>query len=209
MEKEEDLMDSLEEVRPDMGFLEELREMWRLMMWVRAEFISEESKIIARAMLFVLIAAGVVGMVRIWSLSIVFNGLSLLYIPGMGFGPAFIVTTKGWFLFWFVSKVGSYLNLRAALKREKLFATNSGYIDLQVMEKFYNHSLSMHISEDSNLNEASVRKGMEHLTKIQSIVLFQGMEAMLAIIMPLAALVVLATSINSPIVIIEIGRAHV
>ncbi|MBI3633034.1 MAG: ABC transporter ATP-binding protein [Candidatus Vogelbacteria bacterium] len=194
-------MEDVEE-REDLGFFQELRQIWALMVWVWSEFISDESKKVARIMLFTQVAAGIVSMVRVWSISIIFDGLALAMVPGVGFGPAFIVAVKGWCLFWFVGKVNTYLNLRGSLKREKLLAVNSGYVDFQVLKKFYAHSLSMHIGEDSNLNEASVRKGNEHLTKIQSILLFQAMEAVLSIVLPLGALIILSFSISSPAVLI-------
>ena len=180
------------------GYLSELREICELLGWCWREFTNRETKSVARIMVFTQVAAGVVSMIRIWSVSLVFNALTITtYVP------AFTELVKGILLFCFLSKVGSYMNLRVSLKREKLLAVSSGYIDYRVTEMFLDHSLSTHISEDANLNEANVRKGLEYLSKIQSVLLFQGIQAVLSFVLPFTAIAILAFVIGSPLVFIS------
>ncbi len=160
-----------------------LRETWDLLAWCWKEFVHEDSKRIARIMLFTQVASGIVNMVRIWSVSLMYNALAAQSLDNLVRAVA---------LFFFFGKVAMFMNKRVTLKREELVIVNSGHVDRQVMKMFFDHSLSMHISEDTNLNEANIKKGHEYLMKIQTILLFQGFETILNLILPYFALIVLS-----------------
>jgi ABC-type multidrug transport system fused ATPase/permease subunit len=160
-----------------------LRQTWELLSWCWKEFVHEDSKKIARIMLFTQVASGIVNMVRIWSISLMYNALVIHSLDDLAMAVI---------LFYFFGKVAMFMDKRVSLKREELLILNSGYIDQRVMKMFFDHSLSMHISEDTNLNEANIKKGREYLMKIQTILLFQGFETILRLILPYMAIIVLS-----------------
>lgn len=165
-----------------------LRQTWDLLSWCWTEFVHEDSKKIARIMLFTQICAGIVSMIRIWSVSLMYDALTAHSFDGLVWAIA---------LFSFFAKASMILQKWVSLYREKLLMVNSGYVDKQIMKKFFDHSLSMHISEDTNLNEANIKKGNEYMNKIQSILLFQGFETILSLILPYFAIVALSYTTGS------------
>ena len=61
-------------------------------------------------------------------------------------------------------------------------------LDFRTTELFMEKSLGMHISENNYLNEANVKKGYERVVGLQGMLLFEGVEAVLNIILPFGAL---------------------
>ena len=178
-------------------YFSELRELFDVMAWTSKEFINDCSKEIARTLILLQFFGGVIGVIRTWSISLMFDAAALAKTTG-DFNLGFVELLKSFAIFCFLGKIVGFINLRASQKRERLIGINSGYLDWKVTKMFLvDHSLSVHISEDTNLNEANVRKGHEYLSKIQSILLFQGIEAILALVLPLGALIILSVKIES------------
>src|SRR4030095_4302080 len=81
-----------------------------------------------------------------------------------------------------------YIRYRQSLTREYLAGENMRQLDVRTTELFLEKSLGMHISENNHLNEANVKKGYERVLGLEGMLLFEGIEALLNIIIPFCAL---------------------
>jgi ATP-binding cassette subfamily B protein len=61
-------------------------------------------------------------------------------------------------------------------------------LDVRTTELFLEKSLGMHISENNHLNEANVKKGYDRVLGLEGMLLFEGIEALLNIVLPFIAL---------------------
>jgi ATP-binding cassette subfamily B protein len=77
---------------------------------------------------------------------------------------------------------------RQGLMREYLAGENMRQLDVRTTELFLEKSLGMHISENNYLNEANVKKGYDRVLGLEGMLLFEGIEALLNIILPFCAL---------------------
>src|SRR5215468_8743651 len=74
------------------------------------------------------------------------------------------------------------------IMREYLLGANMRQLDARTTEMFLDKSLGMHISENNHLNEANVKKGHERVLGLEGMLLFEGIEAILNIVLPFFAL---------------------
>jgi ABC-type multidrug transport system fused ATPase/permease subunit len=74
------------------------------------------------------------------------------------------------------------------ITREYLAGANMRQLDVRTTELFLEKSLGMHISENNHLNEANVKKGYDRVLGLEGMLLFEGIEALLNIVLPFAAL---------------------
>src|SRR6185436_12120652 len=84
--------------------------------------------------------------------------------------------------------VRQVLRYKQSIVREYLGGTNMRQLDLRTTELFLEKSLGMHISENNHLNEANVKKGYDRVLGLEGMLLFEGIEALLNIIIPFCAL---------------------
>src|SRR5262245_26461878 len=77
---------------------------------------------------------------------------------------------------------------RQGLTREYLFGSNLRQLDQRTTELFLEKSLGMHTSENNQLNEANVKKGYDRVFGLESMLLFEGLESVLNIVLPFFAL---------------------
>ena len=82
----------------------------------------------------------------------------------------------------------SYVRYRQSITREYLAGENMRQLDVRTTELFLEKSLGMHISENNHLNEANVKKGYDRVLGLEGMLLFEGIEALLNIVLPFIAL---------------------
>jgi ATP-binding cassette subfamily B protein len=80
------------------------------------------------------------------------------------------------------------IRYQQGILREYLLGANMRQLDVRTTEMFLDKSLGMHISENNHLNEANVKKGHERVLGLEGMLLFEGIEAILNIVLPFAAL---------------------
>ena len=97
-------------------------------------------------------------------------------------------------LIWWLGFYAALLLIRQVLRyyqsmvREYLAGVNMRQLDLRTTELFLEKSLATHVSENNHLNEANVKKGYERVLSLEGMLLFEGIEAILNIILPFCAL---------------------
>jgi len=162
-------------------YLKEVRDMKEMFVWVWQELINENGKKYAKKMALVKAIGCAVMVVGPWTLSFVFDGLNPknpdveLVVWGLGFFVLTIIT-------------GQLIQLGSMRYREYLFGENIGQLDKRTAELFFEKSLGTHIDEHNQLNEANIKKGRERVFQLESMILFEGVEAVLLLILPYLAL---------------------
>lgn len=79
-----------------------------------------------------------------------------------------------------------------SITREYLIGLNMRELDVKTTELFMEKSLGTHVSESNSLNEANVKKGYERVLALETMLLFEGVEAILNILLPFVALWIFA-----------------
>jgi len=166
-------------------YFKEVHDMKEMFAWVWQELINEKGKVYAKKMMIVKAIGCAVAVVGPWTLSFVFNGLNpndpnpeLIYL-GIG-------------LFSLVIIIGQIIQFISMRQREYLFGENVGQLDRRTAELFFEKSLGTHIDESNLLNEANIKKGRERIFQLEAMLLFEGVEAVLMLILPYFALWILS-----------------
>jgi ATP-binding cassette subfamily B protein len=152
-----------------------------MVQWVWRELVSKEGKGMVRRMLFwMCISCGLTVI-----LPLTFGRITDLLTPDAGALRDLLTLLAFYGILMALRQVIRY---RQAIIREYLIMMNTRQLDLRTTELFMEKSLGMHISENNYLNEANVKKGYERVLGLQGMLLFEGLEAMLNIILPFCAL---------------------
>jgi len=170
-------------------YLQETKDMRNMISWVWQELINDTGKKYAKKMFVVQVLSCAISVAGPWTLSFVFNGLNPkqpqmnLVIIGLALFSLTIV----------LSQLVQYLSMRY---REYLFGENAGQLDKRTTELFFEKSLGQHIDENNLLNEANINKGFERTFQLQAMLLFEGVEAILMLLLPFAALWILSWEVG-------------
>jgi len=97
-------------------------------------------------------------------------------------------------LYGLLMMVRQAIRYHQGIMREYLLGANMRQLDARTTEMFLDKSLGMHISENNHLNEANVKKGHERVLGLEGMLLFEGIEAILNIVLPFFALWVFTIS---------------
>ena len=166
-------------------YKEETLTMWGMIVWVWAELVSREGKTRMRRMAVWMSVSCLLTVVLPWMLGQVIDALIVGAVS-----PAPLI--------WLLGVYGALLLVRQVLRyyqsiaREYLLGLNMRQLDVRTTELFMEKSLGTHVSESTLLNEANVKKGYERVLALEGMVLFEGLEAVLNIILPFLALWVFA-----------------
>ena len=159
----------------------EAKRMKEMVVWVWLELVSREGKAFMRRMVGWMSLSCVLTVI----LPLTFGRITDLLDPKL----RRLGTLVGLLLFY-----GCLLLLRQVLRyyqgitREYQAGSNMRQLDLRSTELFLEKSLGMHISENNHLNEANVKKGYDRVLGLEGMLLFEGIEALLNIILPFFAL---------------------
>jgi len=166
-------------------YLKEARSMKEMLVWVWQELINETGKKLAKKMVVVKAIGCTAAIAGPWALSYVFDGLNP---KTQDFG----LVWWGISLFALTIITSQAIQFFSMRYREYLFGENVGQLDKRTAELFFEKSLGTHIDENNLLNEANIKKGRERVFQLQAMVLFEGVEAVLLLVLPYFALWVLS-----------------
>ena len=162
-------------------YKEEFRQMKDMVVWVWMELVSREGKVFMRTMIGWTAASCLLTVV----LPLMFGHITDLLDPQH---------TRISYLLLMLALYGLLMIVRQAIRyhqgimREYLLGANMRQLDARTTEMFLDKSLGMHISENNHLNEANVKKGHERVLGLEGMLLFEGIEAILNIVLPFFAL---------------------
>lgn len=156
----------------------DVADVWK---WVWKEIITEECKKISRSMLFFQFVSSFITVIRGWVWAFLVNAL---------FAKNAIQATLIAFLDYLMGCIQIRVNCRQGLHREDLFGETDLVKDYRIMEMFYNHALAVHIREDTNLNEASIKRGHEQVNNLERIALFDFIDSVCNSLFPIICLFV-------------------
>src|SRR5215467_10845048 len=162
-------------------YKEEFRQMKDMVVWVWMELVSREGKIFMRRMIGWMSASCLLTVV----LPLMFGHITDLLDPKL---------TRVSYLLLILALYGLLMVVRQAIRyhqgimREYLLGANMRQLDSRTTEMFLDKSLGMHISENNHLNEANVKKGHERVLGLEGMLLFEGIEAILNIVLPFISL---------------------
>ncbi|MFC1598806.1 ABC transporter ATP-binding protein [Patescibacteria group bacterium] len=152
--------------------------------WVWHELINQKGKEYARKMFWIQVIGSAVTVTSPWTLSFVFNGLN----PKQ---PDMSLVVIGLVLFALVIVISQLITHFSFTTREYLFGENARQLDLRTTELFFEKSLGAHIDENNLLNEANVRKGYERVFNLEAMLLFEGIEMIILLVLSFTALWIL------------------
>jgi ATP-binding cassette subfamily B protein len=159
----------------------EFRQMKDMVVWVWNELVSLEGKAYMRRMILWMCASCLLTVV----LPLMFGHITDLLDPKQ---------TQVGYLLLILGLYGALMLVRQGIRyhqgilREYLLGANMRQLDARTTELFLDKSLGMHISENNHLNEANVKKGHERVLGLEGMLLFEGIEALLNIVLPFAGL---------------------
>ena len=159
-------------------YLDDSLEVIKLLKWLWINLISDEGKKRARIMTALMFVASLTAVAQPWSLSLVFNGLatkSTLVIVGLG-------------LFWLFTCVSQLLYRGQMHHREYLLGDCMKELDRFTTEKFFEKSLGVHINEGNELSDANIKKGYERIHQMQGLLLFEGADVIMGLLLSFLAL---------------------
>jgi len=165
-------------------YFSEAKQMKDMIVWVWQELINQKGKTYAKKMFWIQIVGCTVTVTSPWTLSYVFNGLNPkdlqlnLVVIGLILYAAVIV----------LSQLITHFSFST---REYLFGENARQLDLRTSELFFEKSLGAHIDENNLLNEANVRKGYERVFNLEAMLLFEGIEMIILLVLSFVALWIL------------------
>src|SRR5262245_14662845 len=162
-------------------YLAEARHMKDMIVWVWYELVSKEGKSFMRRMVGWMIVSCVLTVV----LPLTFGKITDLLDPQLNQLGALVALLA---LYGVLMLVRQLLRYEQSMTREYLMGANMRQLDLRTTEMFLEKSLGMHISENNHLNEANVKKGHERVLGLEGMLLFEGIEAILNIVLPFLAL---------------------
>lgn len=162
-------------------YREEARTMWEMLVWVWTELVSQEGKMLMRRMVAWMSVSCLLTVALPWALGQVIDALVAGEAP---------VRLLVWLLAAYAGMllVRQFLRYKQTIAREYLLGANMRQLDLRTTELFMEKSLGTHVSENNHLNEANVKKGYERVLALEGMILFEGVEAVLNIILPFSAL---------------------
>src|SRR5262245_45929789 len=159
----------------------EFLQMKNMVVWVWHELVSREGKAFMRRMIGWMVLSCILTVV----LPLMFGRITDLLDPRR---------TNVSLLFVMLAIYGGLMLLRQLVRyhqgitREYFMGENMRQLDVRTTELFLEKSLGMHISENNYLNEANVKKGYDRVLGLEGMLLFEGIEALLNILLPFAAL---------------------
>jgi len=162
-------------------YKDEFRRMRDMVVWVWNELVSREGKTFMRRMIFWMCASCILTVV----LPLMFGYITDLLDPKQ---------TRVGYVLLMLAFYGLLMLARQAIRyhqgimREYLLGANMRQLDARTTELFLDKSLGMHISENNHLNEANVKKGHERVLGLEGMLLFEGLEALLNIVLPFISL---------------------
>jgi ABC-type multidrug transport system fused ATPase/permease subunit len=155
--------------------------MKNMVVWVWKELVSREGKAFMRRMIGWMSSSCLLTVI----LPLMFGHITDLLDPKH---------TRISYLLLILALYGLLMVVRQAIRyhqgimREYLLGANMRQLDSRTTEMFLDKSLGMHISENNHLNEANVKKGHERVLGLEGMLLFEGIEAILNIVLPFFAL---------------------
>jgi ABC-type bacteriocin/lantibiotic exporter with double-glycine peptidase domain len=155
----------------------------RVCRWVWKELTSDEARRWSKRMVLVLIAMVMFDLATPMAIRYIFDGLVGRDLPMiyLGFG-GFLLCLGLW-------KTCQYYNARA---REIVIGTAIGDVDRRITELFFEKSMGQHLQESSSLNTANIEKGRSRVVMVIEMLLFQGIEVIVVLLLSFVFLCVLS-----------------
>ncbi|MBD3359616.1 MAG: ATP-binding cassette domain-containing protein [Candidatus Buchananbacteria bacterium] len=165
-------------------YLNDLKKTKDMLIWVWQELINAAGKKYAKKMFWIQVVGCAVTVTSPWTLSFVFDGLN----PK---NPQWNLVITGLILYALVVMFNQLITWFSFHNREYLFGENARQLDLRTTELFFEKSLGAHIDENNLLNEANVRKGYERVFNLEAMLLFEGVETLILLVLSFIAIWIL------------------
>jgi ABC-type multidrug transport system fused ATPase/permease subunit len=166
-------------------YKQEARVMRDMIAWVWHQLISREGHGLARRMIGFMTVSCFLTVALPWMLGQVIDVLG----GGSDAVNRVIALLTLYAVLLLIRQVVRYYQ---SMTREYLIGLNMGELDIRTTELFMEKSLGTHVSESNSLNEANVKKGYERVLALETMLLFEGVEAVLNIVLPFFALWIFA-----------------
>lgn len=166
-------------------YKEEARVMRDMIVWVWQQLISREGRDLVRKLVALMLVSCLLTVVLPWTLGQIIDVLG----SGSDVFPPVIGLLVLYAVLLVLRQVVRYYQ---SLTREYLIGMNMRELDVRTTALFMEKSLGTHVSESNSLNEANVKKGYERVLALETMLLFEGVEAILNILLPFGALWIFA-----------------
>lgn len=160
-------------------YFNEMRESYRVYGWVWRELMSVESKRwYKRMMLAFVFEVGFAMTVPLW-IAMFANGLDMHEASHVITGGSLMIGAM------ILERIAAHFVMSA---REWILGYNQGEVIKRSSELFYAKSLGQHSMENSELCAANVDKGIERVVQMQNLLLFEGIGAIMVLLISLVLL---------------------
>lgn len=163
------------------AYFAEARQMKEMISWVWQELISQRGKKLAKKMIIIMAVSSFLGILT----PIVFGRIFEILNPGSNKMGSIVTWIAVLLLIMTAREIMRVLHSRT---REVLAAENIDRLNLRTNQLFFEKSLGTHTNEKNNLSEANVKRGYERVLDMQMILQFDGVEAILNLIIPFVCL---------------------
>jgi len=154
------------------AYVEENKKAINIIVWIWKEFIDEGGKKLARKVFVLMVLVSLAGLLGSLSVRLIFDGLNL---------KDDTLLLSGFILFSSVLIGSRHINYRKQILREHFFASFGKSLSRRVSQLFFQKSLGVHVSDNNVLNESNVRKGHDRVMDLVNKLMFEGVEAILAL----------------------------
>ena len=165
-------------------YLEDVKESAGIVKWVWKELVGEDGKIWFKRMMIALAVVMVLSTAQPWLMGLIINGLA-----SKNFTQVFAVGLGSIFACMLAEKLSEYYQMAA---REWMLGLRLGQVEKRVTELFFEKSLGQHLEENTYLNAANIEKGRNRALELGNMMLFEGIPAMLELVMTYAFLWVIS-----------------
>ena len=163
-------------------YFQEAQTMKEMVVWVWQELINEAGKKYARKMFWLLALSCSINVLIPYSVSLIIDGL---VNQRLNLVIAGLLASACLFILRQIISQWSFKN------REYLLGENARQLDKRITELFFEKSLGTHIDENNLLNDSNIKKGQERVFNLELMLLFEGLDSVLNLILPFLALWVL------------------
>lgn len=167
------------------GYFLNLRKMRAIFLWIWRELMGVPSKRRLALMLLPIFAICLMGMLIPLAVKMMIDGALESLRLDNGFNDK---------IFWGVVCWAALLGFSEIVQiikrgiREHIFDKNSRFLRNRTNVLFFEKSLGEHITRSRLLNESSIRKGYERVEGSQQVMLFEGLETLMSLLMSYAGL---------------------
>lgn len=178
-------------------YWQELRIMKDTLIWIWRKLMNQRGRILTKWFTAIFIISHIFSIALPWTVCIIINGLSLESTESQ-------LISQGKILMIAVLALGLLTGWIKRRIREYILGHNMRQLDYTATDLFFSKSLGTHINDNNALNDANLKKGYSKITYLEDAMLFEGIDAIMNVLIPWLALWVLGIYIHNYVIAVLI-----